>query len=178
MTEEEHRAILQDASTAWLLFVDRAGAREFFGSIDCTAIRDAIGEPLHFERAVVTGGFLLAHLLLYTSVVLAAWSFGWWSMLVIPLSVLVWMGCVGRSTSGGSAMGFGALLLGSVAILWLWGALSLPLGLWALSISGAICLVGFTYAAAAIFVKSLVVRNWRACDLLLDRVVMLQRPTG
>ena len=73
-----------------LVRIDPVVARWFFTDTGGSAVQRQINEPIPVERTIVKALFIVAPIALFVSFYLAVRAFGWWSLAVIPLSVLVW----------------------------------------------------------------------------------------
>ena len=74
-----------------LLGVDRPGARKFFTDLGLRRIRDLIGEVPYFEWLLVRSSFMGAPICLLGSLAFAALAFHWWTILVAPFTLLVFI---------------------------------------------------------------------------------------
>lgn len=107
MNDAEYKAFVQSAYQGRLLVgVDRVFARKLYTDVSTSAIEEATGEAPYLEKLVVWFAFLASPLALLGSVVLAAFAFRWWALLVVPLACLWWMFNRSMSVRGGSSIWF------------------------------------------------------------------------
>jgi len=107
---------------------------------------------------------------------LSIWSFGWWSLLAIPLAGVVWLSCA-CSSSRGNARLLPITLLAIVVVVGLVlldivAPMALAIGLVLL----AAWLHRFAYVAATILLRAFVIRNSRAFEFLSDGITL--KPTS
>lgn len=152
-----------------LVGVEPAMARRLLVDSDSEGVQSAIGELLSFERAFVKLTFGSSWLSLLISMGFSVKAFGWWSTLVVPLSFVIWSLYLGRASMGNQRLWptFSFLSL-SILACFLSNA-DVPFQIWLALVAGAFFLLKVTYFAATRFIRSLVIRNSRAYELLEGR---------
>lgn len=105
MNEAEYERLVQSAYDDRILVgIDRAFARRLYTDVATSQIEDVTGEAAYLEKLVVWFAFLSSPIAILGSVVLAAYAFHWWTLLIIPGTLLWWMFNRSRSVRGGALM--------------------------------------------------------------------------
>ena len=94
----------QEEAGTILVGIDRAFARRFYTDVSLATIGEKTGETPYLEKLVVFGAFIGKHITLLGAVVLAVLVLGWWSAVVIPIGILIWVLFSSTSSLGGSRM--------------------------------------------------------------------------
>jgi hypothetical protein len=175
MTEDDHRKIVEDESDGRILIgVDTHVARRIFTDSTYAQFRKDIGESLYLERFVAQASMALSFLLALLALILTPRAMGWWAILGLPASLTAFL--LYQSESGRSGKGmFSALLIAVTAIsLYLFSTWNSSMKLWLLSLAGALFFSRLLYRSSVFFLRSLVVRNWRALAILRDKGVIIR----
>jgi len=153
--------------------LDRGLARRFFTDQGLSTIEQRTGERPVIAWALVFGAFLVGPIALIASLVLAAMTLRVWSLLAIPVGLIVYGVNWARSaTRRAGLVGLSFALAVSILVVatdpaWNWAASAMTftfvLGLWA---------VRCTYVVAPRFLRALVLRNHRAFELLREHIVI------
>jgi len=153
--------------------IDRGFARRFFTDQRLSTIEQRTGERPVIAWTVVFSAFLVGPIALIVSLVLAATVLRGWSLLAVPVGLIVygvnWTRSVTRR-AGLVRLSFAlaaSILVVATDPAWNWAASAMSftfvLGLWA---------VRFTYVVAPRFLRALVLRNHRAFELLREHIVI------
>jgi len=163
MTSSEHAVLVkQESAGSILLGVDRAHARQFYTDISVRVVEEQTGEAPYFEKMTVWLSLIGSIVALLVSFWFAILAFRWWSVIVIPVALMLWLLYASRSTAGTSRLlGSTVVVAGVVALHFLRPdaqrftpfLLSLALALW---------LYRFVYISATHFLRSFIIRNHRA----------------
>ncbi len=155
-----------------IIGIDPAFARRFFTDSSNADIEVRIGEPVYIERAVVMGSFVLEPLMLIVSIVAAVSTFGWWSLIVGPASVLAWFGYRSRSSAGRQHI-LGALLIVAMAVAApQFIIMPRAVSLWLFAYAAALFLARWVYFSATKFLRAIVIRNEHAREMLQASLVI------
>lgn len=153
-----------------LVGIEPAVARKFFTDTAASVVQERIGEPITIERAAVRAAFVLGPLALLLSFYFAVVTFGWWSTLVIPVSVMIWF-----YHGGQVSLGHPKLLLMTIAVgvlIWLCATEPRPIYGWLLAFVAAGYLDRIRYRSAVFFLRALIIRNQKAFELLSDTITI------
>lgn len=104
----------------------------------------------------------LSFLLALLALILTPRAMGWWAILGLPASLAAFL--LYQSESGRSGKGmFSALLIAVAAVsLYFFSTWNSSVKLWLLRLAGALFFSRLLYRSSVFFLRSLVVRNWRA----------------
>ena len=109
--DAEYKAFVQSVYDGRLLVgVDRIFARELYTEISTSEIEEATGEKPRLAKLVVWFAYLASPLAMLISAILAAFSFRWWALLIVPLCLLGWMINSMAARRGSSSMWFFTLV--------------------------------------------------------------------
>lgn len=75
-----------------LIGIDRAFARRFYTNLPLRTVEEHTDEAPYFEKAFVMGAFVGGPLALAASAIYAVFVISWWSVLIIPIGTLIWLG--------------------------------------------------------------------------------------
>lgn len=154
-----------------LIGVDPAVARRLLVKGDGASLLNEIGEDLRSERAIVRSSFALSWICFLASTLPSALTFGWWSMLIIPVSFVLWALFLGRASMGSQRLWRTSAFLGLSILACFLSDAYLPFQIWLAVFAGSFFLVRFTYWIATKSVRSLVIRNPLAFRFLEGRGV-------
>jgi hypothetical protein len=165
--------VRREAAGELLIGVDRPFARRFYTDVSLREVEARTGEAPYFEKMIVYFAFVGGPLVLLASLAQSVWLLGWWSVLFIPIAVVVWVGVYGDSARAGARMTFISLLVVACAIGFAispgssrpgWGlAFTYSAGLW---------LARLLYVSATSFLRGFVLRNRRAWEWLQEHMVI------
>lgn len=156
-----------------LIGVDPAVARRLLVDSVGASLLNEIGEDLKSERAMVRSSFALSWICFLASTFPAALAFRWWSILIIPVSFVLWALFLGRASMGNQRLWRTSSFLGlSILACFLPGAY-VPFQIWLAVLAGAFFLIRFTYWIATRSVRSLIIRNPLAYRFLEGRGVKI-----
>jgi hypothetical protein len=148
MDHQTFRAMVEEGKIE--VGVEPAIARRFFTDSTFAIQRALVAEPIYIERAIVTGTYLLTWLTMLVSFRWAWMAFGWGSLLLIPVSAIVWMYHYGRASIGKPALWPLAAAIGMV-LHWNSGGNSHPAYEWAAIVLTSMLLSRIVYRARAAF---------------------------
>jgi hypothetical protein len=154
--------------------VEPAIARRFLTSGEYADFRALVREPLKLERFVVNASLILAPVILLTSFWFAWSAFGRWSMIVVPITALLWFIQHGAASVGRPALWFLLLIVGLLLFRDL-GQNPSPTYLWLTAFLGAALMSRITYRCASSFLRLLVIRNPEAYSLFLGSGVFVRK---
>lgn len=174
MNEAEYERLVQSAyDDRVLVGIDRAFARRLYTDVATSKIEEATGEAPYLGKLVVWFAFLSSPIAILGSVVLAAYAFHWWALLIIPVTLLWWMFNRSRSVRGDAAMWpytFFMVVAVSAHFMDLF-----PSAL----ISGFVTAFVFAlwcdrllYWASTFFLRAFVLRNQRAFEAFRDSITI------
>jgi len=178
MTDDEHKQLAVDFYRGKLLFgFDRNVARKFFMDTSVRSIEDQTGEAPRVESFVVWALLVGGHIALITSLLLSVIVFEWWSALVIPVSVLVYVVFMGLSSLPKHGMlGISVIVVAFMGTFAMDVFPSRTVGLYFVFISLALWLARCVYFAAFHFVRAFALRNKKAFEILASHINL--RPTN
>jgi hypothetical protein len=173
VTQEEHAQLIREQADGRLLFgIDRAFARRFFTDVPLRTIERATGEATYLEKLVVFGAFIAAPICLLIAGVFGVLYFRWWSILIVPVTIAVWLLFSGTSSMGGSRLfGISLVTLAGVA-LHVFGSFDSRFTLFLLFVAAAFWLNRFMYLAATMFLRALIIRSHQAFSFLHDHITI------
>ena len=154
--------------------VEPAIARRFFTDDKYAEFRSSVREQLILERFIVTASLILGPLILVASFWWAWSAFGWWSVLVIPVTALLWFIQHGATSVGRPAFWALASSVGLLLFLDL-GQKPNPVYLWLTALFSAVLMSRVAYQCASSFLRSLVLRNRKAYSLFLGSAVFVRK---
>lgn len=174
MTKLEHDELVkQEAAGKLLIGVDRAFARKFYTEFPLKEIRKRTGEAPYFEKGVTFLCWSGSPSALLTTLVMSPFLLGWWSLLTIPLSILVWVGFSTNSSRGSAGLSFPTLILGSSIGSWSTGLLAWRFSLVLFSLAIAVWLGRLLYVATTVFLRGFALRNHLAFELVQDGITIV-----
>ncbi len=171
---EEHNTFRAMAERGDVVIgVEPAIARRFFTDDTFAAQRALVAEPLHFEVVIVRTTWWLAPISLLISFWCAWLAFHWWSLLLIPVSVVAWILHQSRSSIGRPAVWPLVISIGLVCY-WNSGPHAHPAYWWLIAILIAMLLTRVTYRCACAFFRMLVIRNAKAYSLFRESAIFVR----
>ncbi len=175
ITKEEHDQLVSDESAGKLLIgIDRPVARRFFTDVKHRLIAEKIQERIYFERIVVQMAFYFSWIFPLTSIYFAIDGFGWWSFLIYPLSLIYWFSHLSGSSRGDSRIFSSSILLVSTAILVVIIDINTSIILFLSIFAVSLFLGRLAYTISTFFLRTLVIRNRFAFDLLKDEAIRIK----
>ena len=175
MTEDEYKALVaHESSGALLVGVERPFARRFYTDVPVTRIKQETGEAPYFEKMVVWFAFISSPVALLSSFALSALAFGWWALLAIPLSAIVYFLLMARAPHGKSKMrGLNFLLVLVIVNVTFIDFSSSPFVPWyAIAVAYSFWAYRFLYAASATLLRAFILRNQRAFEFAREHIVV------
>lgn len=162
--DAEYKAFVQSAYDGRLLVgVDRIFARKLYTEISTSEIEEATGEKPRLAKLVVWFAYLASPLAMLITAILAAFSFRWWALVIIPAGFLGWMLNSMTARRGSSSMWF-LTLVGIAAVgIHLMRLLADPyLSGFIASFAFALWCDRLLYSASTFFFRAFILRNPRA----------------
>jgi len=143
--------------------VDRIFARKLYIEIPTSEIKEATGEKPRLAKLIVWFAYIASPLAMLITAILAAFSFRWWALLIIPAGFLGWMFNSMTARLGSSSMWF-LTLVGIAAVgVHLMRLLANPyLSGFIASFAFALWCDQLLYSASTVFFRAFVLRNQRA----------------
>lgn len=173
MTEQEHKELVRlEEEGKVCLGVDRVFARRFYTQTPLRLIEAEIGEAPHFEKMVVYTAFVGAPVLVLAMAGFSILYFGWWSLLIVPLAVLLWGWYQSLSCMGEVRFLWISLLLAAAVGVYVSGVVSRRVSLVALLFVGALWMSRLLYISSTFFLRAVVVRNYKAFLWLRDQIIV------
>jgi len=174
MNEAEYEQLVQAAYDDRILVgIDRAFARRLYTNVATSEIEEATGEAPYLGKLVVWFAFLSSPIAMLGSSVLAAYAFRWWSLLIIPVTLLWWVFNRSRSVRGGASIWLHTLLVIVAVSAHFMDLFS------NVSISGfvtafvfALWCDRFLYWSSTFFLRAFVLRNQRAFEEFRDDIII------
>jgi hypothetical protein len=153
--------------------VEPAIARRFFTDSTFAIQRALVAEPLYIELGIVRGTWFLAPVTLLISFCLAWVAFGWWSVLLIPGSVILWFLHNGKASMGRPALW---PLVVAVGLVSYWALVngSHPAYWWVAMVLAAMLLSRITYRCSSGLFRLLIIRNMRAYSLFRESAIFVR----
>ncbi|MEQ2009128.1 MAG: hypothetical protein ABMA26_20290 [Limisphaerales bacterium] len=173
MTQSEHAEIVRRATEGTIsLGIDRPFARKFYTDVPLRVIEEQTGEAPYLEKTFAYACFLGSPTALVASAYFTITTFGWWGVLAIPASIVVWLfyascSAVGTSTLRGISVAI-VILLALYLLLpeqRMIISVVLPFGL-------ALWLNRLLYVGATAFLRNFIVRNHRAYVFVQDHITL------
>jgi len=176
MTTEEHEQLVKMARDGRILIgVEPAVARRFFTDPSSENLRKAVGESVAFQRLVVLACLLLGPVSLMMSWVLAVFAFGWWGILAGLVALLAWASYNGRASMGKQRIIGTAWFLALAIAAGFLGDTYLRFQIWLVAVAASFFFSRLTYYSAVGFVRSLVLRNRLAFELLSEKALVVRQ---
>lgn len=173
MTQSEHADIITQESQGKLrLGIDRPYARKFYTDVPLRLVEQETGEAPYFEKVVSYACFLGSPIALLLSSIVAIFTFGWWSVAVVPLSFVTWLLYAGRSAAGTSRLFGITLVLAAVLLFHVVQPDARRFTSFFLLFTLSLWLHRLLYVAATVFLRSFIIRNHRAFTFVYDHVVI------
>lgn len=174
MNDAEYKAFVESAYDGRVLIgVDRVFARRLYTDLATSRIQEATGEGPYLEKFVVWAAFLAAPISMAGTAVVAAFAFGWWTIVVIPASFVCWLLNKSMSVRAGSTMWFltllvvaatGAHFLKVLPSAWVSGFfIFFAMAMWCDRL---------LYWASTLFLRAFVLRNPRALSAFADGITI------
>jgi len=170
---EFDEVVRREAAGQVLVGVDRTFARRFYTGVPLRQIEERTGEGPYFEKMVIYLAFFGGPLALLASLFLSIWILGWWSALLIPVAVVVWIGFHANSARGAARIHFTSLILIScvLALVFSGGPNRERWGL-ALTYTTALWLSRLLYASATSFLRAFALRNRLAWEWIQEHLIV------
>lgn len=180
MNDAEYKALVQSAYDGRALIgVDRVFARKLYTDVATSRIEDTTGEAPYLEKLVVWFAFLGGPVAMLGSALAAVVAFGWWVVVIIPGSLVWWMGNKSMSVRGGSSIWFLTLLMIAAAVVHF---MKLLPDRW---MSGYLILFAFAlwcdrllYVASTFFLRAFVLRNPQALEVFGEGITIREAGAG
>ena len=103
----EYKAFVQSAHEGGLLVgVDRIFAQKLYTKISISEIEETTGEKARLAKLVVWFAYLASPLAMVITTILAAFSFRWWALVMVPVGFLARMFNSMSARRGSSSMWF------------------------------------------------------------------------
>ena len=168
---EFNTLVARERAGSVLVGIDQTVARQFFTDLSFKDLELRTGETLYVEKSVVVTAQITGPLLLLVSMAFAPLAFGWWSVLAIPVFIAIYFFVMSLSSLGSSNATFPAFLLGLAVFAHVAGWFPTSRIGWCVTLATAALFCGrLVYVAATIFMRSLVLRNQRAFELLVPHL--------
>jgi hypothetical protein len=148
--------------------VEPAVARRLYTEASDSWIREKVGESVAAERLIVKGAFVAAPVALLISFGLLVRAFGWVSIILIPITGLVWYYHGGRASMGSPRLWWMTIL--TMVLIFTAIDEPTPLSEWGVVFILALYLDRIKYRAAVLFFRALIIRNQRAFELFADAI--------
>jgi hypothetical protein len=158
-----------------LIGVHTAGATDFFDK-NTNELEQAIGEPVSFQRNVVVWSLYASSVLIFSSIFFAIKAFGWWGILAIAGGFGLLAFRYAFSQLGIQRIAPTIIFLAVIGLVVMAVSLGLWTRLWILSLLLALFFIKLRFYAAHHFLRSLVVKNYRAFAMLNGTVVSIKEP--
>ncbi len=164
MTDAEYDEFVRARKDGSVLIgVDRAFARDLYLRLPTVEIQRLTGEKPYFEKLVVWFAFLGTFLAMLASIPLLVIAVGWWSLLLIPITLVCWFLNFSLSVRADSSIVFPSILLVAAAVLHFSPLLDRP---W---LTGYVAVFTFAlwcgrllYCSSTDFLRAFVIRNRQA----------------
>lgn len=155
--------------------VNRRLARLFFTRTDRHVVAGLIGEQLGGERRAVATLLALAELAGVASYIAAVWAFGWWSLVVIPISSAAWSAALDGSPTTRVGWAAPTAVVASLVVIAALGAGARGAGrAWLATVAAALALASLADWVAVTRLRRLVRRNPRALAELRGSAVFVE----
>lgn len=172
--EKNFRQLQEFAQSGKVLIgVHTAGAANFFDKKK-KEMEEAIGETCFFERNVVLFSLYLSSIAFFCSVFLAIKAFGWWAIIAIAVSFGVQVFRYAFSQLGIQRIVPTIIFLAIATTVIFALNLELWTTLWTVSVLLTLFFNKLRFYAAHHFLRSLVVRNYRAFAMLNGTTVSIK----
>src|SRR5579862_7858455 len=148
--------------------VEPATARRLYTEASSAWVREKLGESAKLQRLIVKGALVAAPVALLISFVLAVRAFAWASIVLIPISGVVWYIHGGRASMGSPRLWWMTLLV--IALIGTEINGPTPTSAWGVAFVAAMYFDRIKYRAAVHFFRALIIRNERAFALFADSI--------
>jgi hypothetical protein len=153
--------------------VDRVFAKKLYTSVPMDTMEQTIGEVPYFEKGIVCCALFASPVLLIGGIALSVFGLRWWTLIVAPIAVILWVTNRVRSKRDSAGIVFmtialvvavAAGLLGLIQNAWIVGGLvSFLLAVWCDRL---------IYVASTRFLRTQVLRNQRALETYSQGIVI------
>jgi len=175
MTEEEFKnlVIRADEGTA-LIGIDRALARKFYTIFPLSQIKRDMGEAPYMEKAIIIALYFLGWGSLIMNSILAPIVFKWWSVAIVPSTVIVYVIFIGDSSLPNRGWLILTLIMMFTIVLLIFNVFTtIYHGLFVVSLVLAFWAGRLVYVAATYFLRAFVLRNRKAFECVRPQVRFL-----
>jgi hypothetical protein len=172
----DHREIvLKEERGEILIGIEPALARRFFIEPDHESISQQIGEPIYIERFTVRVVWLLQFVLLLGNLIASVFAIGWFAIITIPLTVVLFGFLQGRASTGKQSA-TGALI--AVAVFTVAAFVFTVPGsstfYWVISLPLPYLFTRLTYKFATALLRMLCIRNEKVFNLLNGQAIFIK----
>lgn len=176
MTPDEHQELVEREEQGHVLIgVDRVVARKFFTDTSHREVQAEIGESLYLDRLIVKTSFVLGYVLVLLGLAASVWAFGWWALLAVPFTIVLWGAYLAASSRGNAGVGFGLVALVGACAAYFLAPLSMPVKICLLLVAGALFFARFTYSSSTFLLRALALRNHKAFNALEGNGLVVQQ---
>jgi hypothetical protein len=163
--------VRREADGSLLVGIHRSTARKFWTDVPIKDIEAHTGERPYAQKAIVYFAFVGGPVVLLASLIRAPWVLGWWAVLCIPLSLLIWVGFYAKSGIASGRLRAITVVLLAVAT----ATASVPgtaKAAWQLALlyTTSLWLSRLLYVASTSFFRYLVLNNRRAWEWLSSSI--------
>lgn len=176
MTNFNYQEFVKRAEKGEILIgIEPAVARKFFTDTDHEAIRQEIGEALFFERFFVKAVWLLEFVFLLSGGVASVFALSWYSIIAIPLMLVVFFILGGKASMGTQKLGSAILfVLICFFLAYYFREEGIAMIIWFVLLPLPYFFARLTYKLATVFLRALSVRNEKAFNLLYNNAIFLK----
>lgn len=163
--------VIQFAKGEILMDIELALARRFFIDSDESRLVDEVGEPLHKERFWIGFCGLLGIFSLIAGILLSVIALKWYSIVAIPLMVKMfqWLTAEASLGKGTLSITFGFIIICFYFAYYFSEILPLT-SAWLIILPLPVFFSSLMYKLTTTFLRSLVLRNEKAFDFLINNV--------
>jgi hypothetical protein len=158
-----------------LMVVEPSVARKFFTDRDPSLIKGKIGESIFMERFLVKICWSLEFVLLFAGIIASIFALEWYSVVAIPVMLIVFIVLSGEASMGRSKIGDAVFLMAICVLLaYFLRDKGTSMIVWLVILPLPYFFIRLTYKLATTFARLLSVRNEKAFNLLYGRRMFLE----
>ncbi len=158
-----------------LIGIEPAIARKFFTDTGHSIIKEKINEPLYLERFIVKLFFYLQFLTLLAVLILSIFALKWYSIIAIPIIILLFSILVGKASMGNQKIGGAILILLVFFILaYIFKDHGIYMMAWLILVPLPYFFARLTYKFATILLRLISLRNEKVYDLLINNGITIK----
>jgi len=167
--------VRREGKGEFLMDVEPVVARKLFTDMDHSVIKEKINESLFTERFLVKTCWFLEFICLFAAIILSIFALKWYSIIAIPLMVVVFAVLSGEASMGKQSMGDAVFLVAvCFSLAYYLSDRGMAMIVWLIILPLPYLFIRSTYKLATMFLRLLSVRNEKAFNLIYGRRIGLE----